>query len=86
MQTTFRKIKESYPCKDGWGKLIKYYTPKNLDEIITIKEIIKSNGIQDAIWALRCVGDKKKVLLFSADVAESVFEDPQGFLVIFEKL
>lgn len=75
METTFEKIKEHLPCEDGWRKLLGYYNPTSLKEKITIEEIIKSNGIKDAVWALRCIENKeqsKKVYFFCADVAESV--------------
>lgn len=72
MKTTFETIKKFKPCVDGWTKLLAYYKPGTLTEEVTISEVVKSNGIKDAVWALRCVDDKKTVMLFCADVAESV--------------
>jgi hypothetical protein len=72
MKTTFRKIKDCKPCENGWEKLISYYKPSSLDEEISIKEIIKSNGLDDAIWALRAVDDTEALTLLSIDLAESV--------------
>jgi len=72
MKTTFQKIKDCHPCTSGWKKLTTYYKPESLDEEITIEEIVKSNDIRDAIWAMRSVDDKKDVMLFCSDVAESV--------------
>ena len=72
MKTTFQKIKDHHFCKDGWEKLIKHFNPTSLDEEILISNIIESNGIRDAIWALRAVEDRNRVMLFCADVAESV--------------
>jgi hypothetical protein len=72
MKTTFEKIRSFNPCETGWKKLIGYYKPEDYSEEIKISEIVKSNGIKDAVWAMRAVYDKKTVMLFCADVAESV--------------
>lgn len=72
METTFEKIKSFNPCTCGWKKLIAYYKPEKLSEKVEISDIVKSNGIKDAVWAMRAVEDKKSVMLFCADVAESV--------------
>ncbi|MCP4255052.1 MAG: hypothetical protein GY775_16920 [Candidatus Scalindua sp.] len=72
MKTTFEKIKEFNPCPDGWRKLIECHSPSCLSEEISVKEILESNGIKDAVWSLRCVDDQDSVLLFCADVAGSV--------------
>jgi len=72
MKTTFQKIRDKKPCASGWEKLVGYYHPESLDEEVSFEEIIKSNGIKDAIWALRCIDDKDNVALFCADIAESV--------------
>lgn len=77
METTLRKIKECYPCVRGWKKLLSNVN-NNLDAKLTIEQILDSNGIEDAVWALRAVSDQKKVRLFMCDVAESV-------LYIFEE-
>ena len=78
MKTTFEAIREQKPCKDGWKKLISYYQPKDLFEEITIEEIIKSNGINDALWALRAC-KINEVIYFVGKCAE-------GVLPIFEKV
>jgi hypothetical protein len=71
MKTTFQKIRDNNPCGDGWRKLICYYKPESFNEEVTIEEIVKSNGIKDAIWALRAVDDKKKIVMFSIAVAKT---------------
>jgi hypothetical protein len=72
MKTTFQKIKDCQPSPYSWEQLISYYKPFSLDEEISIKEIIKSNGLDDAIWALRAVDDTETLTLLSIDLAESV--------------
>ena len=44
----------------------------DLETKVSLKQILDSNGIRDAIWALRCF-DYKEYCLFLADVAESVY-------------
>jgi hypothetical protein len=78
MKTTFSRIRENEPCTSGWRELVEYYNPEDYKQEISIEQILKSNGIKDAVWALRCIDDENSVLLFCADVAESVLD-------IFEK-
>lgn len=69
MITTMEKIKAWHACEDGWDKLV---TSVGSDQgSVSLKTILKSNGIVDAIWALRCF-EYKDQCLFLADVAESV--------------
>jgi hypothetical protein len=74
MTTTLNKIKAHSPCKNGWNKLLNHLGKKQVDdEPLSIATIIKSNGISDAVWALRAVeGKDKEIRLFAADCAESV--------------
>jgi hypothetical protein len=71
MITTLLQIKEWQPCKPGWEKLLNHLEAD--EEEFSIKTILESNGIKDAVWALRAVNGKdKEIRLFAADVAESV--------------
>jgi hypothetical protein len=74
MTTTLNKIKAHSPCEDGWAKLLLFLNKTEADdEPLSIATIIQSNGISDAVWALRAVeGKDKEIRLFSADCAESV--------------
>jgi hypothetical protein len=74
MTTTLNKIKAHSPCKDGWNKLLNYLGKTQADnEPLSIATIIQSNGIKDAVWALRAVeGKDKEIRLFAADCAELV--------------
>jgi hypothetical protein len=65
MKTTLNLIKEKDPCPDGWTKLLKGLGKTQADdEPLTITKIIETNGIEDAIWALRAVDgyDREKRL------------------------
>ena len=74
MTTTLNKIKAQSPCKNGWDVLLNHLgKTQAYDEPLSIATIIKSNGIQDAVWALRAVeGNDKEIKFFAADCAESV--------------
>ena len=72
MITTLNKILENNPCKSGWNKLLQSLNKTSADdEDLSLIYILKSNGIDDALWALRCF-DYLDYCLFLADVAESV--------------
>ena len=78
--TTLKKIRKRAPCEDGWERLLKHLgKTKADDEELAFVEILKSNGINDAVWCLRTLpNDCKEVRLFSCDIAEQVlhfFED-----------
>ena len=52
--TTLNRIKEHGPCKNGWGKLLKYLDKtKADDESLPYYAIVKSNGLYDALWCCR---------------------------------
>ncbi len=70
--TTLNRIKEYEPCGSGWKRLLKFLGKDKADNRrLSFKRILKSNGIHDAIWALRTLPYEDKCL-FLADVAESV--------------
>ena len=85
MYTTLSEILKHNPCnqkggtKDGGWQLLLHNLGKTKpdNQKLSFKRILKSNGIMDAVWALRCL-DYEDKCLFMADVAESV-------LHIFEK-
>jgi len=72
LTTTLNEIKGYSPCADGWTKLLRSLGKTKADNAsLDIIYILKSNGIEDAIWCLRCF-NYKDYCLFLADVAESV--------------
>lgn len=70
--TTLRKLRKAGACENGYkqlrgalGKRWKYDTP------IPLTRILESNGIDDAMWALRTVPDIDRELRhFTCDCAE----------------
>ena len=74
MQTTLNKIKQHNPCSEGWVKLLKFLNKTIADdEPLELTTILESNGLDDALWALRAVdGKDKEIRLMACDFAESV--------------
>lgn len=52
--TTLNRIREHGPCKKGWEKLLKHLGKTQADdEPLPFSVILKSNGIEDALWCCR---------------------------------
>ena len=54
--TTLNKIRDHSPCADGYKKLCKSLggiRKYGKDTPITIRQIVESNGLDDALWCLR---------------------------------
>jgi uncharacterized iron-regulated membrane protein len=76
MKTTLKKIKKHSACEDRYKVLLKYLgKTKADDEPLPMSVILKSNGLDDAIWALRTLrGCDKEIRLFAADCAGHVLK------------
>ena len=74
MNTTLNKIYAHNPCADGWKKLLSSLGKTTADdEPVSIEYIIDSNGLSDALWALRAVdGIERESRLLACDYAERV--------------
>ena len=74
MKTTLNKIKQHNPCQDGWKKLLNFLGKTEADdEELPLFTILESNGLDDALWALRTVeGKHREIRLMACDFAESV--------------
>ena len=52
--TTLNRIREHQPCTDGWAKLLAYLgKTKADDDPLPYAVILKSNGLDDALWCCR---------------------------------
>lgn len=72
MNTTLKEILEKNPCDSGWTRLLRNLGKAEADdEVLSFNQILRSNGIKDAIWALRVLPYDDRCV-FCADVAESV--------------
>lgn len=74
MKTTLNKIRACSPCQSGWTKLLAHLgKTKADDEVVTIREVLASNGLDDALWCLRAVeGRNKEIRLYAAWCARQV--------------
>lgn len=53
---TLNDIRKHLPCPDGWAKLLKHLgKTKPDDEHLSLETILKSNGLDDAVWCLRAL-------------------------------
>ena len=52
--TTLNRIREHSPCVEGWKKLLAHLGKTTADdEPLAFATILKSNGLDDALWCLR---------------------------------
>ena len=74
MQTTLNAIRSHSPCESGWTKLLAYLRKtKADDDPISLIEIIKSNGLDEALWCLQAVdGHDKEIRLYAVWCARQV--------------
>lgn len=57
---TLQQIRDKSPCQSGWKKLLTTLgNPTDLSIKVSIGDVAKSNGAQDALWCLRCVNDRR---------------------------
>ena len=74
MNTTLNAIREHSPCADGWAKLLRHLGKTQADDDpLPILTVIESNGLDDALWALRAVhGREREIRLFAVWCARQV--------------
>ena len=60
MKITLAKIKEHHPCPNGWKKILAAQGP-DLDREWPLVEAFKSNGLDDVLWALRCLPEHSRL-------------------------
>jgi hypothetical protein len=74
MKTTLNAIRKHYPCANGWEKLLAHLGKTQADdEPLAITTILDSNGLDDALWALRAVsGHDREIRLYAVWCARQV--------------
>ena len=74
MKTTLNAIREHSPCADGWEQLLRHLGKTQADDDpLTILTVLESNGLDDALWALRAVqGHDREIRLFAVWCARQV--------------
>ena len=72
--TTLNRLRAHSPCADGWRQLLAHLDKTSADdEPLPLSVILESNGLEDALWALRAVDDiDREARLFACDCAEAV--------------
>jgi len=78
MNVKLEDIRDKHPCESGWKKLIRSLDGRTEGDV-SLNHILKSNGIEDAVWCLRALPYREQCL-FRADVAELVVhlcDDPR---------
>lgn len=65
--TTLNKIRAHGPCAEGWTKLLAALGKTQADDdALPLEFILDSNGLDDALWALRAVeGHDREIRLFA---------------------
>ena len=54
LQTTLNEIKSHDPCESVWKTLLKSLNKTKVDDTkVSLRHIIESNGLSDALWCLR---------------------------------
>lgn len=74
MYTTLNKLRKHGPCADGLAKLLDNLGKGEADdEPLSIITILESNGLEDALWALRAVdGYDREIRLYAVWCARQV--------------
>ena len=86
MNTTLNRIRSHGPCADRWAKLLKGLGKTEADDKpLALTRILKVNGLEDAIWALRCIDDQAQVRRYAVWCARQVqhlMTDPRSLAAL----
>ena len=85
--TTLKKIKSFSPCKDGWETLLAYLNKTKCDdEPLLFSTILKSNGLNHALWCLRTVHPEQNetIMKFINFCVERACDNAEKVLPMFE--
>ena len=85
--TTLNRIREHEPCTKGWQKLLAYLgKTKADDEPLPYAVILKSNGIDDALWCCRAEPQHDKewrlYAVWCARQVQHLVTDPRSIAAI----
>jgi hypothetical protein len=83
LTTTLNAIRAHDPCVEGWGKLLAHLGKTGPDdEPVTLATILDSNGLDDALWALRCVTGHDRAIqhyaVWCARQVQHLMTDPRS--------
>ena len=84
--TTLDRIRDASPCADGWVKLLRGLGKTEADdEPLALTRILDISGLDDAIWALRCIDDQAQVRRYAVWCARQVqhlMTDPRSLAAL----
>ena len=83
LKTTLNQIREQSPCSEGWSKLLRHLNKtKADDEVLHLRMILDSNGLDDALWCLRAVAGGTRIMrlyaVWSAKQVEHLMQDERS--------
>ena len=85
--TTLKKIRAHKPCEDGWKKLLAHLGKTMADdEPLALATILASNGLDDALWCLRAVGniesEARLYIVWCARQVQHIMSDPRSIAAL----
>ena len=85
--TTLNRIKAHSPCEAGWKKLLKYLGKTKADDVrLSFATIVKSNGLDDAMWCCRAEPQYAKewrlYAVWCARQVQHLMKDPRSVLAL----
>ena len=85
LNTTFRKLAEAGACASGYKKLARFLGGVKAygeDTPIPLDKVLDSNGLDDALWTLRCtigINPENFIIEFACRCAEHVLPTYEVF-------
>jgi hypothetical protein len=85
--TTLNAIRAHDPCVDGWAKLLAHLGKTGPDdEPLPLVVILDSNGLDDALWALRAVTCEdariRRYAVWCARQVQHLMDDPRSLAAL----
>ena len=85
--TTLNAIRAHEPCADGWARLLRHLGKTEADdEPLALTTILDSNGLGDALWALRAVTGQDRAIrhyaVWCARQVQHLMTDPRSLAAL----
>jgi hypothetical protein len=85
--TTLNKIRAHGPCADGWQKLLRHLGKSEADDApVPLAVIVESNGLDDALWALRTLPEHsnlwRQYAVWCARQVQHLMTDPRSLAAL----
>ena len=84
---TLNKIKAHNPCTSGWRTILKAHNKTDADDVpFPLADTLTSNGLSDALWALRCLPEHnslwRKYAVWCARQVQHLMTDPRSITAL----